>query len=248
MGTLPNELGFALTRWTLVERTRGNSPEARAALSELCTAYYGPVVAFLRRQVHADDAATDLAHEFFARLLEGGALAAVDRQQGRFRNYLLGAVKHFLLNERRDAGREKRGGGRECISLSAGTDTSPGIDVADQKAMPSDAFFDRQWALAIIERALGVLQQESEADHTVDQFAVLKPWLSIAGAPQSQAEAADQLGITENALKVAIHRLRKRFRQIVRLEVSQTLNNPAELEEEMRYLIDALAKSQDPAA
>jgi RNA polymerase sigma-70 factor (ECF subfamily) len=243
MSAAPNDSHFALTRWTLVERTRGNSLEARAALSELCTAYYAPVVAFLRRQVHADDAATDLAHEFFARLLEGGSLAEVDPEQGRFRNYLLGAVKHFLLNERRDAEREKRGGGRECISLSAGTDTSPGIDVADQNAIPSDAFFDRQWALAIIERALRVLQQESEADHMADQFAILKPWLSPGGASQSQAQTAEQLKMTEGALKVAIHRLRKRFRQIVRQEVSHTLNNPAELEEEMRYLIDALAKS-----
>lgn len=241
MSTLPNGLGFALTRWTLVERARGSSAEARAALGELCTAYYPPVVAYIRRQVASDDAAQELAHDFFAKLLEGDALSAAHPAHGRFRSYLLGAVKHFLLNHRRDAEREKRGGDHKIVSLAAGTDTSPGIDVPDRNALPPDSFFDRQWAMAIMERALALLEQESESDQKADQFAVLKEWISLAGASQSQAQAAAQLGMSESALKVAIHRLRKRFREIVRREISHTINNPADLDEETRHLVDALA-------
>jgi RNA polymerase sigma-70 factor (ECF subfamily) len=241
MDTEPNENHFAQTRWTLVERTRGNSPQAQAALRELCTAYYAPVVAFLRRELPDEDSSRDLAHEFFAKLLEGNTLGDADRRHGRFRSYLLGAVKHFLINKRREAAQKKRGGGRENIPLDQGTDTSPGLDVPDERALPSDAIFDRQWAMVIIERALAVVQTESEAAGQTTQFALIKGWLSPAGTAHSQAEAARQLGMAEGALKVAIHRLRKRFRQLVRAEISHTLNNPADLDEEMRHLIDVLA-------
>ncbi len=233
--------GFAPTRWTLVERTRGDSPEARAALSELCAAYYAPVVAFLRREGRDDDAARELAHGFFARVLADDALGEAERGRGRFRSYLLGAVKHFLANARRDAAREKRGGGAEHVALDAGTDTSPGVQVADAGVCPPDADFDRAWALAVVERALVLLQSESAAAGQAAQFAALQPWLTPAGAPTAQAEVAAALGLSEGAVKVAIHRLRRRFRQIVRAEVAQTLHDDADLDDEMRHLIAALA-------
>ncbi len=225
---------FHTTRWTLVRNARGASPEARQALSELCAGCYAPVVAFLRRDGRMEDAARELAHEFFAKVLADETLGAFERGRGRFRSYLLGAVKHFLANHRRDAAREKRGGGAEHVALGAGTDTSPGVDVA---AAP-EAAFDREWALAIVERALASLESESE---NAAHFAALKPWLTPAASPASRARAADALGLSEGAVKVAIHRLRRRFRAIVRTEIAQTLHDPADLDDEMRHLVGALA-------
>ena len=232
---------FHTTRWTLVRSARGASPEARAALSELCAAYYAPVVAFLRREGRDDDAARELAHGFFARVLADDALGEAERGRGRFRSYLLGAVKHFLANARRDAAREKRGGSAEHIALGAGTDTSPGVEVAAADALAPDADFDRAWALAVVERALVLLQSESTSAGQAAQFATLQPWLTPAGAPAAQAEVATALGLSEGAVKVAIHRLRRRFREIVRAEVAQTLHDAADLDDEMRHLIAALA-------
>ena len=226
---------FHTTRWTLVRNAAGRTVEARQALGELCAGCYAPVVAFLRREGRDEDAARELAHEFFAKVLADETLGAFERGRGRFRSYLLGAVKHFLANHRRDAAREKRGGGAEHLALDAGTDTSPGVDVA---AAP-EAVFDREWALAIVERALALLESESE---NAAQFAALKPWLTPAASPASQAHAADALGVSEGAVKVAIHRLRRRFREIVRAEIAQTLHDPADLADEMRHLVAALSR------
>ena len=233
--------GFHTTRWTLVRHARGASPEARQALSDLCAAYYAPVVAFLRREGRDEDAARELAHEFFAKVLAAEALGEVERGRGRFRSYLLGAVKHFLANRRRDAAREKRGGGAEHVAFGEGTDTSPGVDVTDATALPPDSTFDRAWALATVERALVLLEGESEEAGQTAHFTALKPWLTPAASPASQTAAAARLGLSEGAVKVAIHRLRRRFREIVRAEVAQTLHDPAELDDEMRHLVDALA-------
>ncbi|HWB07224.1 MAG TPA: sigma-70 family RNA polymerase sigma factor [Verrucomicrobiales bacterium] len=231
---------FHTTRWTLVHNARGETPQAREALRELCSRCYTPVIAFLRREGRDEESARELAHEFFAKVLAGDTLGQADRDRGRFRTYLLGAVKHFLANHRRDATREKRGGGAEHQPLGENTDTSPGIQIPDPSALPSDNVFDREWALAIIGRALVHLEQESTDPA---QFAALKPWLTPAGLPSSQAETAVQLGVTEGALKVAIHRLRKRFRLLVRTEVSLTLLEPSDLDDEMHHLVTALASS-----
>ena len=229
---------FHTTRWTLVRNARGASPEARQALSELCAGCYAPVVAFLRREGRDPDAARELAHEFFAKVLSDDALGEVERGRGRFRSYLLGAVKHFLANHRRDAAREKRGGGAEHVAIGEGTDTSPGVDVAAADGLAPEALFDREWALAIVERALDSLEKESD-DRA--HFTALKPWLTPAASPTSQAETAATLDLSEGALRVAIHRLRRRFREIVRAEIAQTLHDPADLDDEMRHLVAALA-------
>jgi RNA polymerase sigma-70 factor (ECF subfamily) len=214
-------------------------------LSELCATYYAPIVAFLRCEGRDDDAARELAHAFFAKVLADDSLGTVDRCRGRFRSYLLGAVKHFLANQRRDAAREKRGGGAEHVVIREATDTAPGIDIADSTwpavNMETDAAFDREWALAVVERSLASLESEcSSAGHSA-QFAALKAWLSPAAPRTSQAETAAQLGLSEGALKVAIHRLRQRFREITRAEIAQTLNDTADLDDEMRHLVNALA-------
>jgi len=238
----PRTSPFAPTRWTLVLRARGESVESRAALSELCEAYYQPVLRFLRREGREEDAARELAHDFFARVLAGGAFDGADPERGRFRSYLLGALRHFLADQRDHARRLKRGGGiaPESLDVPVGTDTSPGFQIADPAATAREADFDREWALTVMDRALSSLRKEFAEAGKLDEFDTLKPWLMGDAATGSQADAARQLGLTEGAVKVMIHRLRKRFRVVVRSEIAQTLHDPLCVEEELRHLIEAL--------
>lgn len=213
------------------------------AMSELCSAYYAPVVAFLRREGREEAEARDLAHDFFARLLAGGSMAGADPMRGRFRSYLLAAVKRFAADQRERAGAFKRGGGREQVSLqSGGTDTEPGLQVEDAQAMAPDEAFDREWAMTLLARALTTLEQTLVVKGKADHFAVLKPWLTLAAEDQPQAAAAARLGISEAAVKVAIHRLRQRFREAVRLEIAQTMHTPEAVDEELGALRAALRK------
>lgn len=233
---------FVTTRWTRVLAARGDSEEARTALSELCSAYYGPVVAFLTHSGCGDAEPREVAHEFFARLLARDGLSGAERTRGRFRSYLLGAVKHHVANRRLHASREKRGGTVDHQPLLIGTDSAMELPVAAPHATGLDRLFDREWALAVVERALGVLEHEAVAEGSARQFAELKRWLSLEETPGSQAEVAGRLGINEGAVKVAIHRLRRRFRELVRAEVAQTLPEGDHLNAEMRHLVDSLAE------
>ncbi len=233
---------FAPTRWTLVLRARGESSEARTALGELCEAYYQPVFRFLRREGREEDAARELAQEFFARLLAGNALVAADPRRGRFRSYLLGAVKHFLADQRKQEQRLKRGGGVAPESLDADHGTAPGLQVADQSTVPDDAVFDRDWALAVMQRALHAVAVEFTGPEREQQFATLKPWLVGDAAQLPQADAAAKLGMSESAVKVAIHRLRKKFRDAIRAEIAQTMVEGGAIDEELRYLVEVLAR------
>jgi RNA polymerase sigma-70 factor (ECF subfamily) len=227
---------FHDTRWTLVLRARGEGEQARVALSDLCAAYYEPVVAFLRREGRSEDAAREMAHAFFESLLAGG-VGAPDPGRGRFRSYLLGALKHFLVNHRAAGLSKKRGGGVEHVAILSETETSPGLPMpgADDDTLE----FDREWAFTLIARAIGMLEAE-HADKVL-HFSTLKPWLD-GHANLSQAEAARELGMTENAVKVAIHRLRARFREIIRAEVVATVNEPAEVADELNHLIAIVSR------
>lgn len=236
---------FAPTRWTLVLRARGETPEARAALSDLCAAYYQPVFRFLRREGRDDETARELTQEFFARVLQHGELGAADPGRGRFRSYLLGAVKHFLADQRKHAGRQKRGGGAVPESLDADVigDGTP-AELPDAGATVPDAWFDRQWALALMDRALNAVAVEFTSNDKAEQFDQLKPWLIGEVPALSQADAGRRLGLNEGAVKVAIHRLRKRFRDVLRAEVSQTIAAGDNVDAELRYLVEALAQGQ----
>lgn len=232
---------FHDTRWTLVSRSRGSDTQAQAALSELCAAYYAPVVAFLRRDGREEDVARELAHDFFARLLEGGAIDGADPLRGRFRSYLLAAVKRFAADQRERAGAAKRGGGREHLSLeNGGTDTQPGLQVEDPRTLLPDAAFDREWAMTLLARALKGLEETLTAEGKGAYFIVLKPWLTTEADDQPQSAAATHLRISEAAIKVAIHRLRQRFRETVRAEIAQTVSSTAVIEEELEALRAAL--------
>lgn len=231
--------GFAPTRWTLVLAARGDSPAAQAALGELCESYYQPVFRFLQREGRTEDTARELTQEFFARLLARDGFATADPARGRFRSFVLGALRHFLGDQRDLDNAAKRGGGAVHEPLPEPTDTSPGRELA--AAAPDDMWFDRQWALAIMDTALRTLAAEHAAAGKADQFEYLKPWL--VGAAAAQADVAIQLGWSEGALKVAVHRLRKRFRELVRAEVAQTVPAFADVDAELRYLVEVLARS-----
>ena len=174
-----------------------------------------------------------MAHGFFAGLLESG-MGAADRERGKFRSYLLGALKHYLSKQRTAAAAEKRGGGREHVSLVAESDTSPGLPMPAAQEEKPELSFDREWAFTLIARALAAL--EAEHSHRPGFFVALKPWINATPAT-AQAETAQMLGMSETALKVAIHRLRTRFRELIRAEVAATVHDPADTAEELRHLI-----------
>ena len=232
---------FATTRWTLVTRARGGTPEARSALSDLCAAYYAPVAAFLRRETRDPDAARELTHEFFARLLAGSGVAGADPARGRFRSYLLGAVKHFLQVDRVRRSAAKRGAGAEHVPLEPGTDTSPGLDLPDPGAVPADAAFEREWAHALLGRALDRLGAAMAAEGKAHHFGTLKPCLLGSDPAVPYVELAVRLGLTEAAVKVAVHRLRKRFRDAVHAEIADTLADPGQVDEELQHLVAVLS-------
>jgi RNA polymerase sigma-70 factor (ECF subfamily) len=233
---------FFTTRWTMVLRARGDAPEAKAALGELCEAYWMPVFNFLRREGRGEDQSREIAQEFICRLLSRPGMDKADPEKGRFRSYLLGALKHFLAETKRNEGRLKRGGDAVIESIDSGaTDTSPGWQIPDPAAEVPDTYFDRQWALAIMDRSLTAVQSEFAKAGKVAQFEVLKAWLIGETGNLSQTEAAASLGMTTGALKVAIHRLRASFRETVQAEISQTVEDADEAAEELRYLIEVLS-------
>jgi DNA-directed RNA polymerase specialized sigma24 family protein len=236
---------FQPTRWTQVLQARGESADAKVALGELCAAYWMPVFAFLRREGRTEETARDLTQEFFARLLARRGLDTVEPARGRFRSFLLGAVKHFLADERDRAQTAKRGGGQPNLSLDAavGVDTTAQLQIPDPTGPPSDTVFDRQWAQTVVERAVGALAAEFTADGKSEYFLALKPWLLGELESLSQADAARQLGLTEGAVKVAIHRLRRRFRDLIKTEIGQTVGNPDQVQEELRYLLEVLCQN-----
>jgi RNA polymerase sigma-70 factor (ECF subfamily) len=230
---------FVTTQWTRVLEAHGDSPEARTALSDLCAAYYAPVFSFIRRSAADEEAARDLTQEFFARLLARQSIGSADPERGRFRSFLLGAVKHFLADMYDHSHRLKRGAGQKVESLDA-DDASPGLGVADPSVPEPDRDFDRKWALILLDRALERLAKDQAAAGNSAQFETLKPWLTGETTGLSQGAAAAALGMNEGAVKVAIHRLRRRFREALKNEISQTVSDPQQVQAEMHCLLEAM--------
>lgn len=239
---LTHNNAFVTTQWTRVLEARGDSPEAKEALSELCAAYYAPVLAFIRRNSRDEDAARDLTQEFFARLLARQGVDSVEQGKGRFRSYLLGAAKHFLSDARDQANAAKRGSGHAHESIEPGTDTSPGLQLRDENTLSPEDEFDRKWAFTLLDHALAALAQEHQAAGKAPQFEVLKPWLTGDADNLSQVDAARELGMNEGAVKVAIHRLRRRFRELMKAEIARTLNDRSQVAQELECLIAALSR------
>lgn len=232
--------GFHTTHWTQVFQARESSGAGLDALRDLCAGYYAPVIAFLRRQGNSADAARDLAHEFFARMLAGDAIGSVDRAQGRFRSYLLGAVKHFVAHLRESGQRQRRGGGVPSLSIDESSPDSPALSVPDDERLSPDAAFDRQWAVTVLSRAMAALESECAAQGKSELLAHLRPWLLGEAVYGDQAQAGESLGMSAGAMKVTVHRMRQRYRRLVRAEIACTLHDETVVEEEMQALLLAL--------
>ena len=231
----PESAAFNTTRWTRVCLAKVSSDDGRKALAELCEAYYEPVVTFLRCELRDAGAAREMSHAFFEQLLGGGRIHAADPARGRFRSYLLGAAKHFLAHHREAVSRLKRGAGIVPVPM----DDDEVRGVPDGQLSP-DAAFERQWALTVLARGLGALQQECASEGKSELFAQAKPLLTGDAAHGDQANAAAACGMNVAAFRMAMHRLKKRLRQCVKVEVAGTLEDPAMVQEEMRALFAAL--------
>lgn len=232
---------FAATRWTMVLAASqpGHDNAAKAvALGELCQCYWRPLHAYVRWQGFSDDDAQDLTQEFFARLLGANTLGGVDRDKGKFRSFLLASLKHFLSNERDRAQTIKRGGQQTFVPLDAmSTETRYRVEPADN--LSPDKAFERQWALTVLDQVLTRLRVEFAAAGKETLFETMKPFLTGDGKADSQATISARCGMSEGALKVAIHRLRRRYRELLREEIAQTVSSPDEIDEEMRALFAA---------
>ena len=234
---------FVTTQWTRVLQARGQSEDAQSALSELCEAYYAPVHAFIRRAVSDEEKSRDLTQEFFARLLKRHSLGNADPKRGRFRNYLLASVTNFL-NDAHDAeSAAKRNPGSPLESIHSDTEaTGFGNQFADPQSPSPELEFDRKWALAILDRALTTLSEEMKSEGKQNTFETLKPWLTGDTENLPQSEAAKTLATTEANIKVAVHRLRRRSRDLVKEQIAATLPEPtpALVADELSYLVSIL--------
>ncbi len=230
-----SEAHFHTTRWTLVRLSRGDDTTSQQALSDLCAAYYAPVVAFIGRCGFEDSRARDLAHDFFARLLASPQMLKPEQERGRFRSYLLGAVKHFVSDALDRERAAKRGGAATMETI-----TEAGAALSDEMALAPDREFDRQWALTVLSRVVATLEAEFAAGGKAGHFVLLKPWLTGDDDTLSQATIAEHLDMNEGAVKVAIHRLRKRFRELIKAEIAQTVGSEADAREELSHLLAAM--------
>ena len=234
---------FLTTRWSVVRRASApDEPASREALERLCESYWFPLYAYVRRTGVNDAEARDLVQGFFARLLEKLDFAAADPALGRFRAFILTSLKHFLANQRERERALKRGGGRAPLSLDYDrADSRFGLEPADE-ATPEDAI-ERTWALELIERVMGQVEADYTEKGKADLFEALRGTL-VAGADEgSRAELAARLDLTEGALKVAVHRLRKRFGERLRAEIAHTVGGPEEVDREIRSLFSILGRS-----
>jgi RNA polymerase sigma-70 factor (ECF subfamily) len=231
---------FATTHWSVVLTAGGNdSPEASQALERLCHAYWYPLYAYVRRKGHSPHDAQDLVQEFFAHFLERNYLQHADRNRGRFRSFLLTSLQRFLINEWHKSKRQKRGGSEASFSLDEARAESrlAGEPATEQ---PPDSLYDRGWAVVLLERALTALRSEFMQAGKRELFERLKVYVWGERNTLPYATMAEQLGMSETAVKVAVHRLRLRYGELLRAEIAQTVATPAEIEEELRYLVSVI--------
>jgi len=233
---------FVTTRWSVVMTARDKgSPESEAALQSLCQGYWHPLYAFVRRLGNSPHDAQDLTQEFFARLLEKNWLGAVERKRGRFRTFLIMALKRFLANEWDKSRSAKRGGGQALVPLD--TDLAEERYLADPSpALSADHLYERRWALTLLDQAMARLRAEYEGDGRGQDFDRLKKYLTAERGAIPYAEIAGEIGASEGAARVAVHRLRKRFREVFRATVADTVSNAEDVDAEVRYVIEVLGR------
>ncbi len=231
---------FRTTHWSLVTLAGdADSPQATAALEKLCRTYWLPLYSYIRRQGYGPHDAQDLAQGFFARLLRLNSFAAVGQAKGKFRTFLLAALNHFLSDERDHVRAEKRGGGKTLISLDETSAEERYLEVPAPDLTP-EKLYDRRWALTVMEQALGRLRKEYGNAGNAALFEQLSGFLSREAGQGEYDSAAHKLGMSSGAMAVAVHRLRQRYRECVRFELSQTVTSREDLELEMKQLFEAL--------
>jgi RNA polymerase sigma-70 factor (ECF subfamily) len=231
---------FVTTHWSVI-RTAGQGPsaEADAALERLCRTYWWPLYAFVRRRGHEPHDAQDLTQEFFARLLAKDFLRGVDRSKGKFRSFLLAALEHFLANEWRRAGAQKRGGGVTFISLDD-TKTENRYEQLASSARSPERIFEQQWAMTLLEQAVSRLREEFVGAGKEALFGEIRIFLTGDKRVGRYAELASKLQTSEAAVKMAVSRMRQRYGELLREEIANTVSNPAEVDEELRAVFAAL--------
>lgn len=231
---------FTTTHWSVVLKAGdGASPLAAAALEQLCRDYWFPLYVYVRRQGFTASEAQDVTQGFFEQLIEKEFLKEVDPNKGRFRSFLLAAMKHFVLNHRKHAGRLKRGGDQIMVPFDSNeAETRFRAEPATEST--AERAFDRRWAMTVMELGLQRLADEYRDAGKEPLFQVLKKFISTEATPGDYGELAPGLGLTKNAVGVAVHRLRQRFGELIRAEIANTVAQPLEIEEEMRYLLSLL--------
>lgn len=238
----PRARRFATTRWSQV-LAAGHAPTtvSREALASLCEVYWYPLYAYVRRWGYDADEAQDLTQEFFSRLLEKHFLGDADPARGRFRSFLLASLKHFLSNERDRASAVKRGGRVTIVALEV--ETAEGLyRLEPPDADTPDKIFERRWALTLLERTLALLRQEFEASGKAEMFSRLEGYLTGEQDTVPYAQLATDLQTSEGAIKVAVHRLRRRFGNLLRQEIAETVSDPQEVDGEIRELFRILTE------
>jgi len=232
---------FATTHWSVVRAAgKASSPHYKEALGTLCRTYWFPLYAFLRRQGHNSNQAEEYTQAFFARLLEKRGLRLADSKRGKFRSFLLASLKNFLADERDRARASKRGGDRKVLSLDfENAESQYTLQPAQQ--MDPEKLFERSWALTVLEQTMVRLQDESRSTKKCKVFEHLKVYLTADKDSIPYREVADKLKMTEGAVKVAVHRLRHRYRELLRDEIAQTVATEEQIDEEIRDLFAALS-------
>lgn len=232
---------FSATRWSVVLQARAEAEcEPGEALASLCARYWHPLYAFLRYDGHSRERAEDLTQGFFTRLIEKRALQHADPERGRFRSFLITSLRNYVANEHDHDAALKRGGGRPAVSLDVSEGESR-IDWADDRAKDPGRAYERAWALELLEIVVRRAADECAAKGKAEEFAILRRFLTADGEAGSYETAAAELGSTREALRQSVHRLRKRFRELLRAEVALTVSSDDEIDDEIRDLFSALA-------
>ena len=236
---------FTTTHWSVVLSARNRkSPQSKQALAALCETYWFPLYAYVRQAGYSSHDAQDLTQAFFARLLGKDFLNDVDHQRGKFRSFLLAALKHFLSHQRERARAKKRGGGRVSFSLDFGNAENRYRLEPEDPTTP-ERLYTRRWALTLLDRVVRRLEEEHARVGKAETFAGLKEFLTAGRESRPYRRVAHELGMTEGAIKVAVHRLRRRYRELLKEEIAQTVADPAEIEEELCELFAAVGSREN---
>ena len=236
----PRRVVFATTHWSIVlEAGQDYSPKASEAMARLCRTYWYPLYAYLRRKGYSAPDSQDLTQEFFARLLARNYLSTADRNKGKFRSFLLGSLEHFLAREWTRGQALKRGGGNTLFSLNQ-IDAENLYLLEPTTGLTAERFFDRRWATTLLERAMSRLREECQESQKIELFDRVEGCLSGERGERSYGEIGAALHMSAGAIKVAVHRLRQRYGELVRNEIAQTVATPEEVDDELHYLLAVL--------